>query len=78
MKANATKAYITMFFIIAMTSLSAEAATKYGQPRFCMKKYLTSLSLHTKASTNVYAQNQNNKSAAVVNDIINSAIGRRR
>ncbi len=56
------KAYVTLALFIGLTSLSAVGHA--AGAKFCMKKYLASLSLHPKASTNFYAVNMKNSNSA--------------
>ena len=49
------KSYVAIAILIALTSLSSTGFAAKA-PAFCMKRYLSSLSLHAKASTNFYKQ----------------------
>ena len=49
------KSYVAIAVIIALTGLSSTGFAAKA-PVFCMKRYLSSLSLHAKASTNFYKQ----------------------
>ncbi len=48
------KSYVAIAVVVALTGLSSTSFT--AEKPFCMKRYLSSLSLHAKASTNFYKQ----------------------
>ena len=47
------KSYVTLALFIGLTGLTS---ISHAGEKFCMKKYLASLSLHPNASTNFYNQ----------------------
>ena len=54
-KGDPMKSYVAIAIVIALTGLSSTGLAAKS-PEFCMKRYLSSLSLHAKASTNFYKQ----------------------
>lgn len=54
-KGDPMKSYVAIAVVIALTGLSSTSFAAKA-PAFCMKRYMSSLSLHAKASTNFYKQ----------------------
>lgn len=56
-KGEIMKSSITLAVFIGLTALTS---ISHASGKFCMKKYLASLSLHPNAATNFYAQTAKN------------------
>ena len=48
------KPYVAIAIVVALTGLSSTSFA--AEKPFCMKRYMSSLSLHAKASTNFFKQ----------------------
>ena len=68
------KSYVTLALFIGLTGLTS---ISHAGDKFCMKKYLASLSLHPNASTNFYTQTVKNSNTQG-NEATGSAVGKRR
>ena len=70
------KVYATLALIVVLSGVSSLAGAA-GAPKFCMKKFLASQSLHPNPATNVYAQNLKD-SDSTNRAMVDQIVGRRR
>ena len=68
------KSYMTLALFVGLTALTS---ISHASGKFCMKKYLSSLSLHPNAATNFYAQTEKNSNGSG-SEATASSVGKRR